>query len=337
MMFNNMVEALSRGIGKGPAFRDGSVVSDDLSMSCPDSQDGLFGTDACSSGISSGPEPVVLGSSSCPSSDAWVGDSIDGLSKDSVKEADIVRDETGSEVMAEVIAAIDDGVDVLITIRNNNLERAKKFLAAELEILDELFDADLNCSGLIGAVDFRDVVLDWKRFSSEKQFRSRDLQDLIDVVLDSLVVPGQHRANSQIIKFATLGKLSNCVSDALLHPIFVDKHARLSWAFLASSSIGILIALPGDVFEIVDIRAKDFPVEACIFDSDSASGFFSEVLGNFAAAGKLDDSEVGMIDDVLHVLVGAVEEVDVVGVEAAGMSEEKELLDHDGYAWVTFQ
>jgi hypothetical protein len=106
---------------------------------------------------------------------------------------------------------------------------------------------------------------------------------------------------------------------------------------LASSSIGILIALPGDVFEIVDIRAKDFPVEACIFDSDSASGFFSEVLGNFAAAGKLDDSEVGMIDDVLHVLVGAVEEVDVVGVEAAGMSEEKELLDHDGYAWVTFQ
>ena len=38
-----------------------------------------------------------------------------------------------------------------------------------------------------------------------------------------------------------------------------------------------------------------------------------------AAASELYDFEVGVVDDVLHIVVAAVEEVDVVEVESAGL------------------
>jgi hypothetical protein len=43
------------------------------------------------------------------------------------------------------------------------------------------------------------------------------------------------------------------------------------------------------------------------------------VFCDSAAAGELYDFEVGVVDDVLHIVVAAVEEVDVVEIESAGL------------------
>lgn len=55
-----------------------------------------------------------------------------------------------------------------------------------------------------------------------------------------------------------------------------------------------------------------------------------------AAAGELYDFEVGVVDHVLHIVVAAVEEVDVVEIQPAGLGEEQELLHDDSHARVAF-
>ena len=61
--------------------------------------------------------------------------------------------------MTKVITALDHSINILICIRNNNLEWTKEFSAAKVEILDKLLETYLNCSWLIGSINFRNVVL----------------------------------------------------------------------------------------------------------------------------------------------------------------------------------
>lgn len=71
-------------------------------------------------------------SSPCPVSS--VSHSVDGLAQHSIEEKHIVRDNTSSEMMREIVAAADDSIDILISIRNDQLEGTEELLTAELEV-----------------------------------------------------------------------------------------------------------------------------------------------------------------------------------------------------------
>jgi len=53
-----------------------------------------------------------------------------------------------------------------------------------------------------------------------------------------------------------------------LPPILVHEEQGLRAAFLSAAGIGILVALPGHVVHIADIRPQNLPVEACILEED---------------------------------------------------------------------
>lgn len=134
-----LTDLLSRSIGKLPVFGNWSVISDNLSVSCPNSQNSLFSADSCSSGISTGAKPVILRCSSGSSSEAAIGDSIDSLTKHFIQKQNIIWDNSCSEMVLKGIAALNNSVNILISIRNNNLERTEQFNTAQIEILLELF------------------------------------------------------------------------------------------------------------------------------------------------------------------------------------------------------
>ena len=56
-----------------------------------------------------------------------------------------------------------------------------------------------------------------------------------------------------------------------------------------------------------------------------------------ATASELYDFEIGVIDDVLHIVVGAVEEVYIVQIEAACLSQKQELLHDYCYTRIAFK
>ena len=60
------------------------------------------------------------------------------------------------------------------------------------------------------------------------------------------------------------------------------------------------------------------------------------MLGDAAAACELDDFEIGVVDDVFHGLIGAVDEVDVFKGHAAISGEAQELFHDDGHFVVAF-
>ena len=147
---------------------------------------------------------MILRSTGGSSSHSRVCNSIGGLSEDSVKESDIIGDNSSSEMVTEIIAAFNNSVNIFVSVRDNNLERTKEFSSTQLEVFNELFKTDLNGCRFISTISFRDVVFVGKRFASEEKFGSRYFQTLIDVFLNSFVVPCDDRANSQIRKLTFL-------------------------------------------------------------------------------------------------------------------------------------
>ena len=147
---------------------------------------------------------MILRSTGGSSSHSRVGNSIGGLSKDSVEESDIIGDNSSCEMVAEIIATFNNSVNIFVCVGDNNLERTKEFSSTQLEVFDELFETDLNGCRFICTISFRDVVFIGKRFASEEKFGSRYFQTFINVFLNSFVVPGDNRANSQIGKLTFL-------------------------------------------------------------------------------------------------------------------------------------
>lgn len=99
-------------------------------MGGPDCQNGFFGADACASRVSARSEPVVLRSSGGSGPIACIGHAVDGLAKHPIEEQHVIGDHSCSEVMREVVAAVDDGVDVLVAVLNDQLEGAEQLLTA---------------------------------------------------------------------------------------------------------------------------------------------------------------------------------------------------------------
>lgn len=89
-----------------------------------------------------------------------------------------------------------------------------------------------------------------------------------------------------------------------------------------------MIRLPTNILKILDIRTQNLPVESSILNPNLAMSFLSQMLGNLTAASKLYQLEVSLVNDVLHGLVAAVDEVHILGRHAACSGEMEKLL-HD--------
>ena len=82
-----------------------------------------------------------------------------------------------------------------------------------------------------------------------------------------------------------------------------------------------MVRSPSYIIDIGHIRAQDLPIKTSILNSNFSSSLGSEMFCNSAASCELNDFEVGMVDHILHITVGAVEEVDVVEIQAASLGE----------------
>jgi hypothetical protein len=116
---------LSGGIGSLPIGSYGSVISNYFSMGCPHRQDSFFSAYPRASWVPAGSEPMVLWSAGCSSSVSSVGYAVYGLPKHSIKEMDIIRNYSCSQMMFEVVTALYDSIDVLVGIGHNKLERTE--------------------------------------------------------------------------------------------------------------------------------------------------------------------------------------------------------------------
>lgn len=119
------MQITSSGFGGLPVVSNWSVITDDFSVGSPNCEDGFFAADSSASGVSTWPEPMILRSSSGPGAISSVGDSIDGLSKHAIQEEHVVGDNSCSQMVWEIVTALDNSVNVLITIRNDELERTE--------------------------------------------------------------------------------------------------------------------------------------------------------------------------------------------------------------------
>lgn len=102
--------------------------------------------------------------------------------------------------------------------------------------------------------------------------------------LDLFIVPGENWANGEVIE-ATLGGLrGHLIEKISFSPVLVHKHNRLGRAFLTRVSVGILIALPGNVINLFlvfgCVGTKDFPIISTVFKLDFTVQHFSEMLTN---------------------------------------------------------
>ena len=86
----------SRGIGCFPGGGNGSIISNDFSVSSPNGQDSFFCSDSCSSGVSTWSKPMILRCTRSSGLISGIGDSIDGLSENAIEEKNIVGDHTCS-------------------------------------------------------------------------------------------------------------------------------------------------------------------------------------------------------------------------------------------------
>lgn len=76
--------------------------------------------------------------------------------------------------------------------------------------------------------------------ATERKTSARNLQKRVHVVQHTLGSDRKDRADSQIRKLATSGKLNELLLNASLSPVLVHEQNRLRGALLARASVGIL-------------------------------------------------------------------------------------------------
>ena len=98
----------------------------------------------------------------------------------------------------------------------------------------------LPCSVAFG----NGMILEW--LATEDNFSAFQFQNCIQMLLDSLVVPGENWSNGEVIE-ASLGCLIlHLLEEVNLAPVPVHEHDGLGGALLTSVSISILVACVGD-------------------------------------------------------------------------------------------
>jgi len=267
----------------GPVLANGAVVANDLSVVAPRVLDGVRGSDTSASGVTAGTEPVVLRSTSRSRLQSVVRGSVDCVSEHVVGENRIVRDQGGSQVVGKVIEQLHDLRELAGSVLGDDLERAEQFGGQQLSLpgVVEMLQRHLDCSGLIGAILGWDTVV-LQRGSTEQELGSIESKDSVNMSLDLVVVPGEDRADGEVLQVSLGGLSLHLLKKVSLRPLLMHEQYRLSRALLAGMTVSIVVALPSSIVNALlgfgDVNAEDLPIEPSIFESNLALELLHEML-----------------------------------------------------------
>lgn len=149
----------SRGRRQLPVGINWSVISHYFSVGGPHCQDGFFSADARPTWVSSRSKPVILRSSSSPSSVSNIRHSVSGLPQHLIQEQNIIGDHTSSQVMFHSVDTVNHSVNFPIFVGHNQLERAEQFLSASVEVLHKLVQRHFDGCRLVGSIAGGDCVV----------------------------------------------------------------------------------------------------------------------------------------------------------------------------------
>lgn len=171
---------------------------------------------------------MVLGSTGGARSPALVGSSVDSLSEDLIGEDGVVRDNSGGQVVRDALADIKNLLKLSVAIFSNNLERSEELGSQQGSLLGrlEVLERNKDASGLPSSIAFGNgVVLEGS--ATEENFSAIELKDGIHVLLDLIVIPGEDRSDSQVLKVAAFSLGLHFVEKTSLSPVSVHEHDRL--------------------------------------------------------------------------------------------------------------
>lgn len=117
--------------------------------------------------------------------------SIDRFAKDSLREKHVVGNNSGREMVRNRFEHFEDIIDLRVSVLGHNLEGSEKLSRQQLPLLSspEVFEGNKDGSGFEGAVTFWNLVI-FERIAAKEDFSSLKFENGIQMLLDSLVVPG---------------------------------------------------------------------------------------------------------------------------------------------------
>ena len=140
-----------------PPLRDGSRVSDDLSVVAPSVQDGAWRANTGTSWVAAWTEPVVLRCSCGPGTESVVCGAVDRGGKDLLGEQVVVGDARGGQVVRDVFQYLEEVIDVSGTVLNDDLEWTEELGHKEISLLltPEVLDGHQDRRGLVRSINTR--------------------------------------------------------------------------------------------------------------------------------------------------------------------------------------
>lgn len=93
------------------------------------------------------------------------------------------------------------------------MERAEQLSGDQGPVGIELVKRDINSSGLVGPITLRDGVGLRQRLPPKQEPAARDTKHCIYMLLDASVVPGEDRANGEVVKGPLLGQCLDVVQE----------------------------------------------------------------------------------------------------------------------------
>lgn len=325
-----------------PVARHVCVVRDHLAVGGPGGDDPLAGAYAGTTRITGRTEVVPLRCTGGAGTEPSVGGAVDRPREDVGDEGGVVADNGRRQVMVHALQDDLEHGHILLAVDHDDLEGPEQLRGQELEVGQEMTERDLDSRGFEGPVLLGDVVV-LERLAAAHETRARDREDLADVRLDLLVVPGEDRTDGEVLQAAPLGQEGELRQKTLSDPVLVDKQDALGRALLPAPSVGILVALPRHVAHqglgvarMKGVGTKDLPVEPGVLDLDTPTHSLRDGVRGTARAGELNETDhvLGLLEELGRGLAGGTHEVDVSHRQAAVVKETDELLHHDGHTRV---
>lgn len=165
----NYIKAFSAGCWDSPVLVNGPYVANYFSVVRPGVLNSVRSSDTSSTRVSAGAKPMVLGSTCGAATETVVASTVDGVSKDSFSELNIVGYYCGSQMVRNAFHDVEDLLFLRSGVFGHKLEGTKqlggqkftRFLGAEV------LKWHKDCCGSPAAVNCGDRVV-LERDTSEK-------------------------------------------------------------------------------------------------------------------------------------------------------------------------
>lgn len=248
---------------------------------------------------------MVLGSTGSTGSESSILGSVDGVSENLIGEDGVVGDDGSSQMVRDPLKNVEDLLLIAVTPFSDDLEGSEQFGKKEfsLPVTSEVFERHEDSGGFESSVLLRDgVVLEGN--TSPEDFGAIKLKDGVHMILNFLGRPGEDGPDSKVLERSLGGLSLHLLEEIGLPPVAVHKHDRLGGTLLSRVTIGILIALPGNIVDLFlrlgRVRSEDFPIVTSIFKSNFAVKGFHEVLTDLGGPGEEGHLGVGFLEDGFH-------------------------------------